>query len=283
MPKLRYIIFLLFLVHCQGKQIHVEMGVMTYNIRYNNPGDGINAWPNRVQDVVQLIRSYQPDLLGIQEALKGQVMDLESNLPEYGWFGVGRDDGKERGEYSPIFYLKEKFDLINGGTFWLSETPDDTGSVGWDAAITRIVTWTSLKYKPSGSIFYFFNTHFDHRGVLAREASAKLLVSKIREIANSKFVVLTGDFNFQDTSKAYQNLFDTQDILRDAFEILDQKINGQTGTCCGFNVEEPHDRRIDYIFLSEPLTASHYRTITDQKDGRYPSDHLPVYVEVTGR
>jgi endonuclease/exonuclease/phosphatase family metal-dependent hydrolase len=258
--------------------------VMSYNIRYDNPGDEENAWPRRAWRVVDLIKSTKPDLIGIQEALHGQLIDMEEGLPEYAWFGVGRDDGKTKGEYSPVLYRKERFDVLDGGTFWLSETPEDTGSVGWDAAITRIVTWLELNDRTANQELFFFNTHFDHRGEVARKESARLLVSRVKSIAKSSSAVVSGDFNFEDVSEAYQ-ILTTSDpkhpgqALRDAFKISERE-GSQVGTCCGFNVQDSHAKRIDYIFVGGRFSSSSYSVLTNHLNGRYPSDHLPVVAEV---
>jgi endonuclease/exonuclease/phosphatase family metal-dependent hydrolase len=148
--------------------------VMTFNIRYDEPRDKENAWPNRKELVASMIRFHHADLVGLQEALKRQLDDLEKLLPEYAWVGVGRGDGKTEGEYSAILYRKIRFTYLASSTFWLSETPD-VASMGWDAAYPRIVTWVKLKDNRTSKTFFHFNTHFDNRGVLAREESSKLL------------------------------------------------------------------------------------------------------------
>ncbi len=156
--------------------------IMSYNIRYDNPDDGINAWGKRKENVASLIRFYQADLIGLQEVLYKQLTYLEQQLAGYGRIGVGRDDGKQQGEFSPIFYAKEKLALLDQGTFWLSDTPDRP-SVGWDASMERIATWGQFRHEASGDTVFFFNTHFDHRGEQAREESARLLRSRIAEQA----------------------------------------------------------------------------------------------------
>ncbi len=173
-----------------------QINIMSFNIRYNNPNDEINAWPNRADMVNGLLKFHEPDIFGLQEALYGQILDIETELPEYEWFGVGRDDGKQAGEFAPIFFNKTKFILIENGHFWLAENCEKPDK-GWDAACTRICTWGKFKNKVSGKRFYVFNTHFDHRGEEARKNSAILIRDKIEEMTykNNLPVILTGDFN----------------------------------------------------------------------------------------
>ena len=165
-------------------KIMAEAGLrmMSYNIRYNNPGDGVRAWDRRKEEVAALIRFYEPDVLGLQEVLHGQLLYLEEQLPEYGRVGVGRDDGKQAGEYSPVFYRKNQLELLNHGTFWLSETPDQP-SVGWDASMERIATWGQFRRKNKGDTVWCVNTHFDHRGEQARQESAQLIRRWIKKHA----------------------------------------------------------------------------------------------------
>ncbi len=183
-----------------------SLRVITFNIRYNNPNDGEHAWPNRKERVASLIRFHQADLIGMQEVLKNQINDLESLLPGYSWIGVGRDDGKDAGEFSPIFYRTERFQLIDNGTFWLSETPDVIGSKSWDAAITRIANWAQFSDRNTSQTFLLLNTHFDHRGEQARSESAKLIVDHLQGLTAEYPIVVTGDFNVPPNSAAYATM-----------------------------------------------------------------------------
>ena len=177
-----------------------EMRVATFNLRYANPKDSGNLWADRVPVVAALIEFHDFDIFGTQEALPGQVNDLQNLLPGYSWYGVGRDDGKDKGEHSSIFFKKDKYQVINKGDFWLSQTPDKP-SLGWDAICCfRICSWTKFKDTKTAKEFYFFNVHYDHQGVKAREESSKLMLPKINEIAGSAPVILTGDFNGSQTS-----------------------------------------------------------------------------------
>lgn len=248
--------------------------VMTYNIRLDIASDGGDQWQYREERVVGLIRYHQPDLLGVQEALPNQVQDLEKALPQYGWYGVGRDDGKEKGEYSAIFYNKARFALLDSGTFWLSPSPDKP-TKGWDAAIIRICSWVKLKDRHTGREFYHFNTHFDHEGVQARENSALLIQEKIKTIAGTTPVVLTGDFNTTEDSRAYINL-SRNSSLENARQLSQTGHYGPLGTFSTFDVAHEMGKLIDFIFVTEHFQVLQHAILSDAQGGKYPSDHLPV-------
>ncbi|TNF41812.1 MAG: endonuclease/exonuclease/phosphatase family protein [Bacteroidetes bacterium] len=255
-----------------------QMNIITFNIRFNNPGDGINAWPNRVDMVTGLIKYHEPDIFGLQEALIGQIEDLRNNLPDFEWFGVGRDDGEKGGEFSPVFFNKSKFILIEKGTFWLSETPEKP-SKGWDASFNRVVTWGRFKSKITGKQFLVFNTHFDHRGVEARKQSAQLIANKIREMVKDKNlpVILTGDFNLTPDQEPIALL---KKYFKDSREITELPPYGPVGTFNSFDWNAPMEGRIDYIFVQGEIKVLKYAVITDSKEKRWPSDHLPVFAKV---
>lgn len=260
--------------------------VMTFNIRYDEPRDKENAWPNRKEMVASMIRFHQADLVGVQEALERQMSDLERLLPDYAWVGVGRSDGKAGGEFSAIIYRKARFSRLESSTFWLSETPD-VPSTGWDAAYPRIVTWIKLKDTNTGKLFFHFNTHLDHRGVRAREESAGLLLKRINTISGPLPVVVTGDFNFNESSKGYQILtgkiqekeIGPKDSLRDARYLSQHGHHGSTSTFNEFKALIP-DMTIDYVLVKGPVRVLQHGTLSDTWDGRFPSDHLPVLAEI---
>ncbi len=252
--------------------------VMTFNIRYNNPDDGEHAWPHRKERVASVIRFHEADLVGVQEALKDQIEDLETLLPAYAWIGVGRGDGAAAGEFSPIFFRKDRFELVEQATFWLSETPEVVGSQGWDAALPRIVTWGRFRDKRTGTAFFLFNTHFDHRGAQARTESARLLLEKIDALAGDAPVIVTGDFNVVPTTEAYRVMAAG---LEDARHLSVTPPHGPDETDFGFTVEAGEEgRRIDYIFVHPDVRVQHYGVLTDHWNGHFPSDHLPVLAEV---
>jgi endonuclease/exonuclease/phosphatase family metal-dependent hydrolase len=185
-------------------QSHIR--VMSFNVRYNEPRDGVNAWPNRKQKVADVIRFHKADLVGVQEALVGQLEDLEKLLPTFAWCGVGRTDGKRDGEFSAILYKKQRFRLIECKTFWLSETSEIAGSKAWDAAYPRIVTRAKFRDERSKKTFFHFNTHFDHVGVKARFESARMIIGRIRNASAGTQSILTGDLNVKEDTEAYKTL-----------------------------------------------------------------------------
>ena len=256
--------------------------VMSFNVRYNTPSDSANAWPYRKDLAASMIRFHHADLAGLQEASKGHIDDLVERLPEYGWFGVGRDDGQEGGEFSAIFYRRDRVELLDGSTFWLSEEPDSAGSIGWDADYTRIVTWGRLRDRATGRIFFHFNTHFDHIGEQARLESARLLVTRVKQLAGTEPVIVTGDFNCREFSEPYQTLTDSTSTgsLRDARYLSIHGHHGPTGTWSGFEVAGTPGEKIDHIFVKNGVRVLQHGVLSDTFDGRFPSDHLPVLVEV---
>lgn len=261
-----------------GKSINA----MSFNIRYDNQGDKENAWPNRKEMVAATIRFHKIDIAGLQEALFHQAKDLEKLLPEYGWFGVGRDDGQETGEFAPVFYRKDRFRILHRSSFWLSETPEKPGKA-WDAALPRIVTWGKIEDILSGRIFFFFNTHFDHVGEEARIKSAELLLRKIDETIGENPVILTGDFNCTEKDPPYKILTSgTAQFpgLSDAHSRSKSEPYGSTQTFNGFQNTILPDRRIDFIFVVPSIQVLRSGTISERWDGRFVSDHNAVLAEI---
>ncbi|CAN5324759.1 endonuclease/exonuclease/phosphatase family protein [soil metagenome] len=277
-----FIITAVFNIHAQTSG-EKSLRVMTYNIRYNEPRDGVNAWANRKTKVADVIRFHKADLVGVQEAQNNQLKDLEKLLPDFAWRGVGRTDGKEDGEYSAILYRKSRFKLLETETFWLSETPDKAGSKGWDADFPRIVTWAKFEDKNTKKTFYHFNTHFDHIGAKARTESSKFLLSQIPKIAGKYPFVITGDFNAKEDTNVYRILTGKEEA--DAFELIDARYVSQNGhfggnsTFNGFKELEP-GRRIDYIFVGDKTNVLEHGVLSDRWDGFWASDHLPVLAEI---
>lgn len=272
-------ILLFFLIGMLGQtgfaQKSTPITIATYNLRFNNPNDGINAWPNRKEDVKALIRFHEFDIFGTEEGLIDQLKNI-AELDEFAYIGKGRDDGKEAGEHSAIFYKKDRFKLLASGDFWLSETPDQPGK-GWDATCcNRICSWGKFKDKLTKKTFFFFCVHFDHQGVIARKESGKLMVKKIKEIAGSNPVVCVGDFNSYPDSEQIQEM---QTLLRDAYKVTETPPYGPVGTFNAFKFDAPLKHRIDYIFVSSGIRILKYGVLTDSKDQRYPSDHQPVMVK----
>jgi endonuclease/exonuclease/phosphatase family metal-dependent hydrolase len=250
---------------------------MSYNIRMNTPDDGVNAWPLRKDKVAGLIQFHQADIFGVQEALLVQMNDLKTSFPDFGSVGVGRDDGMEAGEFMTIFFRKSRFENLESGTFWLSPTPDKPG-MGWDAACNRTCTWIKFKDKSTKKNFYVFNTHFDHRGKIAREESAKLILQFMGEINKENLpVLLTGDFNSSKEAAPIQTILK---VLFDSREKCQSAPYGPEGTSGGFEVKES-TRVIDYIFINQKVSVIRHGILTDSFGLFYPSDHRAVLAEVT--
>lgn len=257
--------------------------VMTYNIRYagDEKTEGVNSWNNRKEFVTSIISSYKGDIIGLQEALKIQLDDLTTLLPDYNWIGKGRDDGKNGGEFSAILFRKNRFEVIEHSTFWLSETPEKP-SKGWDAAFKRIVTWGKFKDKKTGKIFYHFNTHFDHKGEMAKLESANLLNDKVAEIAGGTPALITGDFNFRPESRGYKIITGgMRNFLLDTQSSEEMLKNPDANiTFNGFGEFLEEGNKIDYIFIKNDVEVSRHQIIKDTFNGRFPSDHMPVLAEV---
>lgn len=284
--KFLFLLILLPLAICAQ-----ELTVGSYNIRYNNQEDSINGngWQCRCPSICHQILWERPDILGVQEALHPQLLDLEKGLTGYRWIGVGRDDGKQEGEYAAIFYRTDRVELIDNGNFWLNETPDRP-ALGWDAACVRICTWGHFRDRLTGKDFYHFNLHMDHVGVKARSEAAKLVMSRITKMTEGgkKLAVLTGDFNVPQTDELY-NLFNDSGVLKDCYATAAMRF-AENGTYNSFNYKSWTNDRIDHIFVTPATTVSAYAILTDgrwQKDPngkmvrRNISDHYPVFTRIS--
>ena len=277
MKKTLLFLLLLFCIH--AVQAEDSVSVMTFNIRYDNGSDGANLWSLRKENVGTMLQYYEPDILGMQEVLHNQLEDIRAMLPQYDFVGVGRIDGKEDGEYSSIFYKKDKYTLVNSGTFGLSEHPDRIGLKGWDAVCERIVTWAILKDKKSEQEIAVFNTHFDHVGQIARRESSKLLLSSIEKLAGNRPVVVTGDFNGAQDSESIRLL--TEGNLIDSRSVS-TVVYGPSYSFHDFGrLEETKREIIDYIFVKGNVEVDKYRVIDDSTCGHlYLSDHNPIEVKL---
>ena len=273
-------LFLLLSIFTSNFFVNAQnLKIMTYNVRYDNPNDGENAWQNRKAFFCSQLSFYEPDIFGIQEALPNQVTDIAGMLPKYIYVGIARD-GVGKGESSNIFFRKSRFEMLQQNTFWLSETPDII-SKGWDAALNRVCTYVLLKDNKTKQKFWVFNTHLDHIGELARTNSIQLILSKIKALNIKNYpVFLTGDFNSEPTE---ERIIQLKKEMNDSHDVSEEKPFGPTGTFNGFTHNEAVTRRIDYIFLSKksPYKVKKQAVLSDSKDLKYPSDHLPVYVELS--
>jgi endonuclease/exonuclease/phosphatase family metal-dependent hydrolase len=255
-----------------------QLTIGTYNIRYDNPKDTGNLWINRAPVIASLIRFHDFDIFGTQEGYKNQLDYIINALPQYSYYGVGRNDGKDKGEHSAIFYKKGDFNLLNKGDFWLSQTPD-TPSLGWDATCcNRICSWVYLQHKKSGKKFYFFNAHYDHQGIEARKESSKLILQRINDIAGNSPVVFTGDLNGSHKSEWYEAIA-TSGKLKDTYKEVKYPY-ASNASHNGFGSTKDSTDIIDHIFITKHFTVSKWGLLTDTYQGKFPSDHFPVLAEV---
>ena len=267
----KYFILLFF---CANIIFAQQLKVMTYNVRYDNVWDIENSWDLRKNKIVELINYYEPEIIGTQEALKNQIDFLDSNLINYNYVGIGREDGSTKGEYSAIFYDSTKFSMLISSTFWLSETPSKV-SVGWDAALERICTFALLLNKISNDSIWVFNTHFDHRGKVARAESAKLIIRNILEVTqnNSIPVILMGDFNSYPDE---EHTIEIAGYFNDSWSDSSHCCYGPIGTFNDFNNDQNLTKRIDYIFSKKLIVLKSVHIDDRMNNNKYPSDHLPV-------
>jgi endonuclease/exonuclease/phosphatase family metal-dependent hydrolase len=252
--------------------------IATYNLRYANNKDIGNLWVDRSPVIINLIRFHEFDILATQEGLKGPLEEINTALPYFGRYGVARDDGKDAGEHSAIFYNKEKFLFISGGDFWLSETPDRSG-LGWDARHNRLCTWVQLQHYTDGKTVFVFNAHFDHYGEQARNESSRLVLEKMTSISGSEPSVLTGDFNSDHESVCYKMLANSG-LLRDALTLAEHPyVNSPSFNSWGKHSEE--NRLIDHIFVSPHFRVRKFGVLTDTYHSKTPSDHFPVMADIS--
>lgn len=250
----------------------MELTVATYNLRLDLPSDGIDAWPQRRDAVIELVRRHGFDVLGTQEGLAHQIDDM-ARMPGYAAAGVGRDDGARGGEFAAIVYRSDRFERLDTGDFWLSPTPDRP-SKGWDArCCNRLATWVRLRERRSGRAFVVLSVHFDHEGSVARRESARLVLHKLAAIARGDPVICVGDFNALPGSEPVELMTRS---LRDARAHSERAPTGPDGTFNGFRHDRVAVDRIDHIFVGPGWTVLWHATLDDQSHGRYPSDHLPV-------
>jgi len=259
--------------------------VMSFNLRYDTPNDSANAWPNRKDWVASLVRFHGADVVGVQEALAHMLTDLDARLPGFARVGVGRADGRARGEFSAIFYRSDRLTLLDSGTFWLSPTPEAPGSKGWDAAIERVATWARFRDRLTGCSHLQLNTHFDHIGEQARQESARLIRRRLAQLSGGLPIVMTGDLNSTPTSASYRIL--TRDTVAGATPPLSDAMltsrsghYGPTSSWTAFKAIVP-ERRIDYVLVSAPVAVASHGILPDSWNGRFPSDHLPVLATLT--
>ena len=263
---------------CMAIVFSQSLVVGTFNLRYDNPRDSGNLWVDRAPIVASLIRFHDFDVLVTQEGLQNQLDDIKNALPEYTYFGIGRDDGKTKGEHSAIFVKTSTFNVLKSGDFWLSETPDKPGP-GWDAHLNRICSWVQLQDKKTKKKCYFFNVHYDHQGVQARRESSLLILRKIKEIAGKEPAVFTGDLNGGNQSEWYNSLSNSG-WLNDTYkQVAHPYVNN--GSFNGFGANLKSTEIIDHIFVTAPFSVTKWGILTDTYHGKFPSDHYPVLAVIT--
>ena len=261
----------LFFVFNSCSNSSENINIMTYNIRLDTEGDGINIWDNRKEGIVSLIKEERVDILGIQEGLPSQIEYLSKHLDGYSMIGEGRDGGNN-GEYSAIYY-NNKMKLIETETFWLSETPE-IPSIGWDAAIKRITTLGLFKMINSDKELLVYNSHFDHIGKIAREKSVGVILNHIKENDyQNRALIVMGDFNAKPDDLPIELL---SEELDDSFKIL--PIENPIGTFNGFDLDSKLLDRIDYIFTKNIKITNYKHLDKKLSSGLWPSDHLPILI-----
>lgn len=276
---MKHTIFVLLAVligHIASSQ---PINLATYNVRLQTTTDTGNLWVQRAPNVIALIKFHQFDIFGTQEGFRNQLTDIQNGLPGFEFYGVGRDDGRDQGEHSAIFYKRDRFTLVRNGDFWLSQTPDQP-SKGWDATCcNRLCSWVYLTDKLTGRNFYVFNAHFDHQGTVARIESSKLILQRIASIAGNEPVVFCGDLNGDQQSEWYRN-FQSSGVLKDAFRQVNFPY-ANNGTFNGFGRTLESTAIIDHIFVSNHFLVNRWGILSDSYHGKFPSDHFPVVAELT--
>jgi len=256
--------------------------VMSFNVRYDNPADASNNWQYRRDRVADAINFYDADVVGTQEVLKNQLDDLKVRLPRYGMVGVGREDGKTQGEYAALWYKSDKFSVVDSGNFWLSETPEVAGSMGWDGACVRVATWAVLRDKITGAEIFALNTHLDHVGEIARREGVTLILDKVHELSGGRPTVVTGDFNSTPDSDVVAHVTgsDIKHHLIDSRAASPLVYGPAWSYHDYFNLPYAERVLIDYVFVSDNVTVKSYGVLAETDGDAFLSDHCPVLVNL---
>ena len=276
---MKKIILLLSILLTQITASAFEVDALTFNIRFDNANDGDNAWPKRKAMVGEWVKSESPDVIGLQEALRHQIDDIKKVATAYSEYGVGRDDGKSKGEHCTVLYLKDRFklDKKDCGTFWFSDTPEKIASKSWGNEIPRICTWVRLIEKKTNKGFYVYNVHYDHRSQPSRLGASKLIIEKISKRKQSNEpIILMGDFNAAENNPAIKIFKEEPLKLLDTFRVV-KPDEEMVKTFHGFRGGSYPGGKIDHVFIL-PSTAkiSSASIVRFNKNKRYLSDHYPV-------
>lgn len=260
----------------QNEKKMYAINIATYNLRLDTPNDGLDAWEHRKDNVNGLIRFHDFDIVGTQEGFHHQLLDI-TTPGDYAYVGVGRDDGVNEGEHSAIIYKTNRFEVLDSGDFWFSETPE-TPSYGWEAKYRRVCSWAKFKDIEVGKEFYVFSLHYDHEAKEARRNSSLLLLQKINEIAGGTPIFCVGDFNATPNDEPIKIIYNAG-LLNDSRLVTQTKPYGTEGTFNAFKIDAPMQNRIDYIWVSKDITIIKYGVLNDIHYGHFPSDHFPVMVK----
>lgn len=268
---------------CACGEKEIKVNVMSFNIRMDNPEDSLNNWKYRKDVAAQIIKDQNIDIVGTQEVLNNQLQDLLERLPDYNYIGVGREDGKQKGEYAALFYKKERFEEEDSGTFWLSETPDVAGSKGWDGACERVASWAVLKDKETGKKIFAINTHLDHVGETARQKGVTLLIDRTKELSNGLPVIITGDFNAERESGVIKHALDPNNSMQlfDSYAIASTTDNAKWTFHDFGKLPEEERPYIDYIFVNKSVIVDEYKVMDEKLNDIYLSDHCPIVAKLT--
>lgn len=268
---------------CACGEKEIKVNVMSFNIRMDNPEDSLNNWKYRKDVAAQIIKDQNIDIVGTQEVLHNQLQDLLERLPDYNYIGVGREDGKQKGEYAALFYKKERFEEEDSGTFWLSETPDVAGSKGWDGACERVASWAVLKDKETGKKIFAINTHLDHVGETARQKGVTLLIDRTKELSNGLPVIITGDFNAERESGVIKHALDPNNSMQlfDSYAIASTTDNAKWTFHDFGKLPEEERPYIDYIFVNKSVIVDEYKVMDEKLNDIYLSDHCPIVAKLT--
>lgn len=268
---------------CACGEKEIKVNVMSFNIRMDNPEDSLNNWKYRKDVAAQIIKDQNIDIVGTQEVLNNQLQDLLERLPDYNYIGVGREDGKQKGEYAALFYKKERFEEEDSGTFWLSETPDVAGSKGWDGACERVASWAVLKDKETGKKIFAINTHLDHVGETARQKGVTLLIDRAKQLSNGLPVIITGDFNAERESGVIKHALDPNNSMQlfDSYAIASTTDNAKWTFHDFGKLPEEERPYIDYIFVNKSVIVDEYKVMDEKLNDIYLSDHCPIVAKLT--